>query len=148
MPWQANASASQKAATGSSTAPPVVLWNQSEPSNESSVIFNIVKAFNKSYPGGGDVSAFFFGNSDEYKTKMAVAMAAHNPPTLFYSWGGALLDQYIQAGDVANISSALDERPGLESAVRSAECLGARNLQRRHLWYPRHWPRLRAHVAE
>jgi ABC-type glycerol-3-phosphate transport system substrate-binding protein len=119
IPSQASAWASQKAPSGSSTAPPVVLWNQSEPSNESSVIFNIVKAFNKSYPGGGDVSAFFFGNSDEYKTKLAVAMAAHNPPTIFYSWGGALLDQYIQAGNVANVSSALASDPAWKAQYKA-----------------------------
>jgi ABC-type glycerol-3-phosphate transport system substrate-binding protein len=92
-------------------APPVLLWNQSEPSNEATVIYKIVDAFNKSYPGGGHVTAFFFGNSDDFKTKLAVSMAAHNPPTMFYSWGGALLDQYIQSGNVANISAALAGDP-------------------------------------
>jgi len=77
-------------------------------------VSGLVKQFNSTYPGGGNVSVDWI-NGEVLKTKTAVAMAGHNPPTVFYTFGGALLEQYIQAGDVANVSSALAADPAWKS---------------------------------
>jgi raffinose/stachyose/melibiose transport system substrate-binding protein len=49
----------------------------------------------------------FFQN-DPYKQKLQVAMGAHNPPDIFFGWGGGVLDTYVQAGDVYDMTSAFN----------------------------------------
>lgn len=45
-------------------------------------------------------------NSD-FKTKLQATLQANNPPDIFQSWGGGVLFQYAQAGQVQDITSAL-----------------------------------------
>src|SRR5581483_4625680 len=52
----------------------------------------------------------FFQN-DPYKQKLQVAMGAHNPPDIFFGWGGGILKTYIDAGDVYDLTSALNADP-------------------------------------
>jgi raffinose/stachyose/melibiose transport system substrate-binding protein len=40
-----------------------------------------------------------------FKQKIRLAMGAGNPPTMFFSWGGGILDQYIKAGDVQSLGN-------------------------------------------
>lgn len=52
----------------------------------------------------------FFQN-DPYKQKLQVAMGAHNPPDIFFGWGGGILKSYIDAGDVYDLTSDLNADP-------------------------------------
>jgi raffinose/stachyose/melibiose transport system substrate-binding protein len=56
------------------------------------------------------VALSFFQN-DPYKQKLQVAMGAHNPPDIFFGWGGGILKTYIDAGDVYDMTSALNADP-------------------------------------
>jgi raffinose/stachyose/melibiose transport system substrate-binding protein len=102
--------AASSGGSGSGSGSSVVIWTTSQPSSAQAVVASIIKKFNKSYPGGGNVSIDWIGG-ESWKTKTAVAMADHHPPTVFYTFGGQLLDQYIQDGDVANLSPALNSDP-------------------------------------
>jgi raffinose/stachyose/melibiose transport system substrate-binding protein len=98
-----------------SSGPSVVIWTIDQPASVQKVVDNLITQFNKTYPGGGNVSIDWEGNGEAWKTKIAVAMAAHQPPTIFYTFGGALFDQWIQAGDVANLSGVLAADPAWKS---------------------------------
>ncbi len=52
-------------------------------------------------------SVNFFQN-DPYKQKLQVAMGAHNPPDIFFGWGGGILKTYIDANDVYDLTPDLN----------------------------------------
>lgn len=47
--------------------------------------------------------------NDPYKTKIKVAMGAGNPPCIFPTWGGGPLYQYIQAGQVVDLTDRMNQ---------------------------------------
>ena len=72
-------------------------------------IDNIWKAatqsFDHSHPNI-DAQIKFLSN-DAYKQKIQIALLAHNPPTVFYGWGGGLMASYVKAGEVLNLTPML-----------------------------------------
>ena len=52
----------------------------------------------------------FFQN-DPYKQKLQVAMGAHQPPDIFFGWGGGVLKSYVDAHDVYDMTGALNADP-------------------------------------
>jgi raffinose/stachyose/melibiose transport system substrate-binding protein len=46
-------------------------------------------------------------DNTDFKTKLQATLQANNPPDIFQSWGGGVLFQYAQAGQVQDITSAL-----------------------------------------
>ncbi len=47
-------------------------------------------------------------DNDPFKTKLAVAMGAGNPPCIFPTWGGGPLYQYAQAGQVIDLTAYME----------------------------------------
>jgi raffinose/stachyose/melibiose transport system substrate-binding protein len=47
--------------------------------------------------------------NDPYKTKIKVAMGAGNPPCIFPTWGGGPLYQYVQAGQVVDLTELMNK---------------------------------------
>jgi raffinose/stachyose/melibiose transport system substrate-binding protein len=45
--------------------------------------------------------------NEAFKTKLATAMQSGNPPDLFQSWGGGVMQQYAQAGLIQDLTDAL-----------------------------------------
>jgi raffinose/stachyose/melibiose transport system substrate-binding protein len=90
------------------------MWALAQPSSQEQVVNNLVKKFNAQYPGGGHVQITWVGG-EAWKQKLVVAMAAHNPPTIFYSSGGQLLEQYVKSGGVASASPELSADPQWKS---------------------------------
>lgn len=86
---------------------PVVMWTMTQPSLAQDVVEDLIAEFNASHPGGGNVSIQWIGG-EAIKDKLSVAMAANQPPTIFFTFGGELLSQYIEAGNVENLSPAFD----------------------------------------
>jgi raffinose/stachyose/melibiose transport system substrate-binding protein len=68
------------------------------PSPANTAVQHLVSAFEKSHPG--DHITVDFVENQSYKQKIQLAMGAGNPPTIFWTWGGGILQQYIKAGDV------------------------------------------------
>src|SRR5438309_1482971 len=58
----------------------------------------ITNDFNSSHSNIHATLSFF--QNDPYKTKLQTAMGAHNPPDIFFGWGGGILKSYVDAGDV------------------------------------------------
>jgi raffinose/stachyose/melibiose transport system substrate-binding protein len=95
-----NASSSSTKASGTT----VTMWLVTTgPSPANTALSNLAAAFDKSHPG--DHINISFVENQSYKTKIQLAMGAGNPPTMFWTWGGGILEQYIKAGDVQSLGN-------------------------------------------
>lgn len=66
-------------------------------------------AFNKEHP---DIKVQYqFFQNDPYKTKLSIAIGAHQGPDIFMGWGGGILQSYVNAGAVADLTDALNGDP-------------------------------------
>ncbi len=73
------------------------------PSPANTVINQAVSSFEKSHPG--DTITIDYIENQSYKQKIQLAMGAGNAPTIFWTWGGGPLKQFIDAGDVASLGN-------------------------------------------
>ena len=73
------------------------------PSPANTVINQSISAFEKKHPG--DTITVNYIENQSYKQKIQLAMGAGNPPTIFWTWGGGPLKQFIDAGDVDSLGS-------------------------------------------
>lgn len=87
------------AATGGTSVTAWIVTTGPSPAN--TVINQAVSAFEKSHPG--DHITVDYVENQSYKQKIQLAMGAGNPPTIFWTWGGGPLKQYIDAGDVQSL---------------------------------------------
>lgn len=63
----------------------------------------LVASFQASHPGS-HINLTLVENQS-YKQKLQLAMGAGNPPTIFWTWGGGILQQYIKAGYVESLGA-------------------------------------------
>lgn len=101
----------------------ITIWTITQPSSAQQVVVNLINKFNKTYPGGGHVSIDWIGG-EPYKQKIAVAMAGHKPPAIFLTYGGQLFQQYVNAGDVADLTSALSSDPAWKAQYAAKNVFG------------------------
>jgi raffinose/stachyose/melibiose transport system substrate-binding protein len=98
----------QSLSTGGNGAATITIWDIRTGSKQTLV--NKTNAqFNSSHANIHAVIEYF--QNDPYKQKIQVAMGAHKPPDIFFSWGGGVLKSYIDAGDVYDLTSALNADP-------------------------------------
>ena len=64
----------------------------------------LVASFNRTHPGM-TINLTLVENQS-YKQKLQLAMGAGNPPTIFWTWGGGVLQQYIKAGYVESLGAS------------------------------------------
>ena len=74
------------------------------PSPANTAIQNLVSSFEKSH--AGEKITLDFVENQSFKQKIQLAMGAGNAPTIFFTWGGGVLQQYIKAGDVQSLGSS------------------------------------------
>jgi raffinose/stachyose/melibiose transport system substrate-binding protein len=90
--------------SASSTGTTATMWLVTTgPSPANTAVQSLVTTFEKSHPGD-NISINFIENQS-YKQKIQLAMGAGNPPTIFWTWGGGTLQQYIKAGDVDSLGN-------------------------------------------
>jgi len=94
------------------------------PSPANTAVQNLVTSFEKSHPG--DTISINFVENQSYKQKIQLAMGAGNPPAIFWTWGGGILQQYIKAGDVYPLGTT-SSQPWLADFLPSS--LGAVTYQ-------------------
>lgn len=63
----------------------------------------LVASFQQSHPGM-NINLTLVENQS-FKQKLQLAMGAGNPPTIFWTWGGGVLQQYIKAGYVESLGT-------------------------------------------
>src|SRR5579884_2998281 len=90
--------------TGSSSST-ITIWDI-RTGSEQQVVQNVASAFNSAHSDIHVVVDFF--QNDPYKQKLQVAMGAHNPPDIFFGWGGGILKSYIDANDVYDLTPDLN----------------------------------------
>lgn len=92
------------ASGGSSGGTTATMWLVTTgPSPANTAVQNLVSSFEKSHPG--DKISVSLVENQSFKQKIQLAMGAGNPPTMFWSWGGGTLQQYIKAGDVLSLGN-------------------------------------------
>lgn len=102
----------QSTTSGSSNATNITIWDI-RTGDEQSVVKSINAQFNTKFPNIHATIDFF--QNDPYKQKLQVAMGAHNPPDIFFGWGGGILESYINANDVYDLTSALNADPSWQN---------------------------------
>jgi raffinose/stachyose/melibiose transport system substrate-binding protein len=90
--------------TGSSSTT-ITIWDI-RTGSEQQVVQSMAAAFNSAHSNMHAVVDFF--QNDPYKQKLQVAMGAHNPPDIFFGWGGGVLKSYIDANDVYDMTPDLN----------------------------------------
>jgi raffinose/stachyose/melibiose transport system substrate-binding protein len=93
--------ATPSAAAGGTT---VTMWLVTTgPSPANDAIQKLASDFSASHHG--DHITVNFVENQSYKQKIQLAMGAGNAPTIFWTWGGGILQQYIKAGDVQSLGA-------------------------------------------
>lgn len=75
------------------------------------IMADSVTAWNEANPEG-TIGIDFFAN-DAYKTKVRTAIGAGAGPTFIYGWGGGILESYVDAGEVLDLTPYLEENPAI-----------------------------------
>ncbi|MEU8238476.1 extracellular solute-binding protein [Actinoplanes missouriensis] len=87
--------------------------------SDQSTLKESVDAYNADHPDR-KIDLQLFAN-DDYKQKLRVAFGANQGPDIFFSWGGGALNDYVESGKVAEITSAdLDTGRFTPSVLRTA----------------------------
>lgn len=85
----------------------LTFWHIETGETSKAVIDAAVKRFEEKHPGV-EVEAVAQQN-DPYKTKLSVAMGGGTPPDLFHSWGGGWLQQFVEAGQVLDLTDKINQ---------------------------------------
>src|SRR5579885_909086 len=101
--------------TSGSSSATVTVWDI-RTGSEQQAVQATANDFNSQQSSIRAVLSFF--QNDPYKQKLQVAMGAHNPPDIFFGWGGGILKTYIDAGDVYDMTSDLNADPAKEDIGR------------------------------
>ncbi|WAH35262.1 extracellular solute-binding protein [Alicyclobacillus dauci] len=101
----AGGSQSNSSASNASGKASITIWDI-QTGQSQQVVKNMSQAFNQSHSSIQSNVQFF--ENDPYKQKIQISMGAHNPPDIFVGWGGGVLKSYIDAGDVYDLTSALN----------------------------------------
>ncbi len=96
---------SPAASGGSGGAAKASAWAITGQPNEG-ILKKSLEAFAKR--GKGTIESTFFQN-DAYKQKIRTAIGAGQAPTLIYGWGGGILKGYVDAGQVVDLTSWVNE---------------------------------------
>jgi raffinose/stachyose/melibiose transport system substrate-binding protein len=97
---------------GSQSTSNISLWLVNAGSNPPLVA--AANTFDAEHPGV-HINITFLPNDNAGKQKLTIAMAGNNPPSVIVSSGGGQLAQYVQAGKVEPVETALSAYPDWES---------------------------------
>lgn len=78
-------------------------------SGDQPVIASAVNSWNREHPDKKITVEFFA--SDAYKSKIRTAVGAGQAPTLIFNWTGGVLDSYVDAGAVEDLSGLVSKKP-------------------------------------
>jgi raffinose/stachyose/melibiose transport system substrate-binding protein len=89
-----------------------------DPGEKEKVYLEAVDRFKKKHPDV-EVKTLQIPN-DTYKQKFAVAMSGGTPPDVFHSWGGGWLKEFVNQGNVLDISGKFDANTFSKQALDNA----------------------------
>ncbi|MDQ0338814.1 raffinose/stachyose/melibiose transport system substrate-binding protein [Caldalkalibacillus uzonensis] len=82
------------------------------------VLLEAIERFEEAHPNV-TVNARYIAN-DDYKQRMLVAMSGGNPPDIFVSWGGGWLKEFVDSGQVLDITDHIDKNHFKELALNNS----------------------------
>ncbi|NRF93868.1 extracellular solute-binding protein [Paenibacillus frigoriresistens] len=94
------------ASTGQSGEKKTLEFWYIDPGDKEKVYLEAVERFKKKHPDV-EVKSLQTPN-DTYKQKFAVAMSGGTPPDVFHSWGGGWLKEFVDQGNVLDITGKFD----------------------------------------
>ena len=84
---------------------------------EEAAVNDVLQAGMDSYNEGAEIeSELVTFVNDAYKQRLQVALGSPNAPDVFFNWGGGNLGEYVDQGQVFNMTTALDENPGFRDS--------------------------------
>lgn len=89
----------------SSSAAKVTVWSDVS-GDAKKVIQKMADRYTKNNPNNVKIDAQFFA-PNPYKQKLQIVMGAKKAPDIFSNWGGGRLNDFIKAGDVVDMTSAV-----------------------------------------
>lgn len=92
----------------------LTLWHI-ETAGQEETLLNAVERFEEKHEGV-EVEVVQQEN-DPYKTKLSVAMGGGAPPDVFHSWGGGWLENFVNAGQVVELTEHIDEENYLQAGL-------------------------------
>ncbi|GCE09462.1 substrate-binding domain-containing protein [Dictyobacter aurantiacus] len=107
---------------GSGGSNSVSIWDI-RTGSEQKVVQTITNDFNSKHSNIHAALNFF--QNDPYKQKLQVAMGAHNPPDIFFGWGGGILKSYIDANDVYDLTNDFNSDPAWKNRIIPSVLSGA-----------------------
>ncbi len=108
--------------SGSSGASNITIWDI-RTGSEQQVVQTITNDFNTQHPSIHATVNYF--QNDPYKQKLQVSMGAHNPPDIFFGWGGGILKSYIDANDVYDMTNDFNADPTWKNRIIPSVLSGA-----------------------
>ncbi|GCE25081.1 sugar ABC transporter substrate-binding protein [Dictyobacter alpinus] len=108
--------------SGSGSTSNITVWDI-RTGSEQKVVQTITNKFNTSHSKIRATLNFF--QNDPYKQKLQVAMGAHNPPDIFFGWGGGILKSYIDANDVYDMTNDFNADPAWKNRIIPSVLSGA-----------------------
>lgn len=87
----------------------ITSWDLRSDTASAGIVRDAMDRFEAENPGYV-VEDSHFAN-DAYKTKLKIAFGANQPPCVFASWGGGPLGEYVDSGQVADLTPYLDAHP-------------------------------------
>src|ERR1019366_8790689 len=100
--------------TTSSNSSTITVWDIRTGADQK-VVQTITDDFNTAHSTIHATLDFFQNNP--YKQKLQVAMGAHNPPDIFFGWGGGILKSYIDANDVYDMTADFNADPSWKNRI-------------------------------
>lgn len=98
----------QSSTVSSNGVTTITIWD-TRTGNKKALVDKTTANFNQTHSKIHAIVDYF--QNDPYKQKIQVAMGAHNPPDIFFGWGGGVLKSYVDAGDVYELTSAFKADP-------------------------------------
>lgn len=84
---------------------------------EDAAVNELVEAGIETHNASNDVPAELVTYvNDSYKQRLQVALGSPNAPDVFFNWGGGNLTQYVDAGQVVDLSEAMEAAPEFRDA--------------------------------
>jgi raffinose/stachyose/melibiose transport system substrate-binding protein len=112
---QDNSAGTKTADTGKSGDKKTLEFWYIDPGDKEKVYLEAVERFKKKHP---DVEVKTLQTpNDTYKQKFAVAMSGGTPPDVFHSWGGGWLKEFVNQGNVLDITGKFDSNAFSKQAL-------------------------------
>lgn len=95
----------------------ITFWHAVQ-GNEREMVDNAIARFEADHPGFTVEPSFY--EPDSYKTQIRIALGANNEPCVFFSWGGGIMNSYVDAGQIIDLTDYMQADGWIDRLVPSS----------------------------